>query len=269
MSNILQRALTGAVFVATLIGATLFGQWSFALLFMLITAMGVWEFYTLVAKSGITPQKLYGTLLSLVFFGINAGIALKILSLHCLLLLVPFVFILFIRELSLKKEKPFESIGLTLLGLCYVAVPFSLLNHLLVITGEYLPELLLGIYFILWTNDTGAYLFGRKFGKRKLWERISPGKTWEGSVGGGICSLVVAGIIAQFYTELSLIDWLSIASILIVIGTLGDLTESLLKRSLNVKDSGNLLPGHGGILDRFDSLILSVPFLFTYLFLTH
>ena len=174
MSNLLQRALTGALFVAILIGATLWGQWPFALLFFVITGLGVWEFYALVAKSGIIPQKIVGTVLSLLLFAVNAGIALKIISLDYLLLFIPALFLLFIGELFLKKEKPFDSIGLTLLGLGYVAIPFSLLNHLLVITGAYLPQLLLGVYFILWANDTGAYLFGRKFGKRKLWERISP-----------------------------------------------------------------------------------------------
>jgi phosphatidate cytidylyltransferase len=153
-----------------------------------------------------------------------------------------------------------------LLGILYVALPFSLLNHILTLSGVYNFQILFGCWFILWSNDTGAYLAGSAFGKNKLMPRVSPGKSWEGSIGGAIIAYLIAWIISSWYTSINILDWFVIATILIVIGTLGDLVESLYKRSLNVKDSGTLLPGHGGILDRFDSLILAIPFVFFYLF---
>lgn len=120
---------------------------------------------------------------------------------------------------------------------------------------------------MLWTNDTGAYLAGRFFGKHKLFERISPKKTWEGSIGGGILTIGVAFILSVYFTNLDQTNWIVLAILVAVFGGLGDLVESMLKRSLNIKDSGNLLPGHGGILDRFDGLLLSIPFIYSYLYL--
>ncbi|HEY0029982.1 MAG TPA: phosphatidate cytidylyltransferase, partial [Bacteroidia bacterium] len=171
-------------------------------------------------------------------------------------------------ELFTKAQNPFRNIAFTILGIIYVAVPFSLLNYLVVYNGSYNYQLLFGFFFILWCNDSGAYLAGSAFGKHKLFPRVSPGKSWEGSVGGAIASYIVVLIISGWYTSISLRDWIVIAAILIVIGTLGDLVESLLKRSKNVKDSGTLLPGHGGVLDRFDSLLMATPFVFTYLYLS-
>ena len=187
---------------------------------------------------------------------------------HLLIINIPLVFLIFIAELYTKATNPFRNIAFTILGIVYVAVPFSLLNYLVTYTGTYSYELLFGFFFILWSNDSGAYLAGSAFGKRKLFPRVSPGKSWEGSIGGAIASYIVVFIISKWYTGFSIIDWMVIAAILIVIGTLGDLVESLYKRSKNVKDSGKLLPGHGGILDRFDSLLMATPFVFTYLYLS-
>jgi phosphatidate cytidylyltransferase len=178
---------------------------------------------------------------------------------------IPLAFLIFILELFRKKDSPFSNIATTLLGLFYVAVPFSLLHHILSTNGMYSFEILFGCWFIIWSNDSGAYLAGSAFGKNKLFPRVSPGKSWEGCVGGAIIAYVITYIISGWYQTISRTDWFIIASILIVIGTLGDLVESLYKRSLQVKDSGTLLPGHGGILDRFDSLLMSIPFVFTYL----
>jgi len=184
-----------------------------------------------------------------------------------LLINIPVLFLIFIFELYLKAENPFQNIACTLLGIIYVALPFSLLNYITTTTQTYSYELLFGFFFIIWSCDSGAYLVGSTIGKHKLFPRISPGKTWEGSIGGAIISYGVAYLISGWYTSIDRIDWMVIATILIVIGTIGDLVESLFKRSINVKDSGTILPGHGGILDRFDSLIMSAPFVFTYLYL--
>lgn len=180
---------------------------------------------------------------------------------------------IFIFEIYRNTKKPFINIGITFLGVLYVALPFSLLNfiafpdlHLHLLQNErYNPHILLGMIYMIWINDTGAYLVGSKFGKTKLFERISPKKSWEGSIGGAAFALIGAYIISIYYTDIEMIDWFIISGIVIVFGTLGDLVKSLLKRSIGVKDSGTILPGHGGILDRFDSIILSSPFVLIYI----
>jgi len=267
VSNFLKRALTAGAFVAVLLSATWFSHLTFFLLFFVITVLGLWEFYTLSEKAGNKPQKIAGTVTGAFLFGANAYVSFGDHDLRSLALLIPVFFLVFILELFRKKENPFGNIAYTLLGIFYVALPFSLLHHILTISGSYSYEILFGCWFILWSNDSGAYLAGSAFGKHKLFPRVSPGKSWEGSIGGAIIAYVITWIISGWYQSITRTDWFIIASILIVIGTLGDLVESLYKRSLNVKDSGRLLPGHGGILDRFDSLLMAIPFVFTYLYL--
>jgi phosphatidate cytidylyltransferase len=247
------------------------------MLFFVIAILGLWEFYKLSEKAGCQPQKIMGLVLGVLLF---AALVLRFfttsnhLAAIPVALLLPALFSIFIIELYRKKENPFGNIAFTLLGIIYVVLPFSLICTLPfgeiyledVQTYIYTPGTIIGLLFILWSSDTGAYLSGKAFGKHKLFERISPGKTWEGTIGGGILSIVVAYIVSLYFTELRMIDWIVIAVIIVVAGNLGDLVQSLFKRSVGVKDSGNILPGHGGILDRFDSLIMATPFIFTYLF---
>lgn len=267
MNNFLKRTLTAGAFVAVLLGCTYYNQLSFSILFFVITILGLWEFYTLSEKGENKPQKIAGTIAGASIFASTAFVCMGY-DYRLLVINIPFVFFIFIFELYTKANNPFRNIAFTILGIIYVAVPFSLLNYLVTFTGTYGYELLFGFLFILWSNDSGAYLAGSAFGKRKLFPRVSPGKSWEGSIGGAIASYIVVFIISKWYTGFSRIDWILIAAILIVIGTFGDLVESLYKRSKNVKDSGTLLPGHGGILDRFDSLLMATPFVFTYLYLS-
>ena len=233
----------------------------------MITILGVWEFYTLSEKGGSNPQKITGTIIGALLFANSALVCMGYMNPKILVINIPIIFLIFIIELYSKAADPFRNIAFTLLGILYVALPFSLLNYIATTTQNYNYQLLFGFFFILWSNDSGAYLVGSSMGKHKLFFRVSPGKTWEGSIGGAIASYGVAYLISGWYTSISRLDWMVIATILIVIGTLGDLVKSILKRSINVKDSGNILPGHGGILDRFDSLIMSAPFVFTYLYL--
>ncbi|MCB0380058.1 MAG: CDP-archaeol synthase, partial [Flavobacteriales bacterium] len=165
------------------------------------------------------------------------------------------------------------NVAYTIMPIFYVVLPFILLYHLGYynnhqFTNEFSYPIIWGYFFILWSNDTGAYLSGRFFGKHKLFERISPKKTWEGSIGGAVLSVVVAYVCSMYFEQLSVTDWIVVALITVVFGSLGDLVESMLKRSLNIKDSGNILPGHGGILDRFDGLFISIPFVYAYLILS-
>lgn len=271
LSNFWQRAITGAVFVLVLIGSILISKYSFGILFLLFTLFGVWEFYRLTKIDRILPLRVYGTFVAGVLFIISYAYAFGYATFKILLVMVPFSFFVFIIELYRKKSKyPFRNIAFTLLGIIYVALPFSLLNFIVcpeLSATSYYPNTLLGYFFILWSNDTGAYLFGRKFGKHKLFERVSPKKSWEGSIGGGLLSLGVAVLLGKNFTELSITSWIIITLIIVIIGSLGDLVESLFKRSINIKDSGTILPGHGGILDRFDGLLLSAPFVFAYIIL--
>ncbi len=273
-----QRTITGGIFVSILIGAILFSAYSFSLLFFGITIIGLWEFYILSIKTGHDPQKIMGILIgALIFTGntLNFSSTFRQYTFIPLALLLPAIFSVFIIELYRKKDKPFGNIAFTFVGIIYIVLPFSLLSMIAFQDawwiGSYIynPHKIAGILFILWASDTGAYLSGKAFGKHKLFERISPGKTWEGTIGGGILSLAIAYVVSLFYKELTVIDWMIISLIIVVIGNFGDLVESLFKRSIDAKDSGTILPGHGGILDRFDSLILSTPFIFMYLIFTN
>ena len=189
-----------------------------------------------------------------------------------LLISIPLIAIVFITELYRKKENPFLNIAITLTGIIYLSLPVMLM--VLIAFGftpddgiAYHGKVIMGCIFLLWGSDTGAYMIGSKFGKHRLFERISPKKSWEGFFGGMFTSLLVAWINSMWFPDLNLMEWMMVAVIIVTSGTLGDLVESMLKRSLNVKDSGTIFPGHGGILDRFDGLLISMPFVFFYLFL--
>jgi phosphatidate cytidylyltransferase len=158
----------------------------------------------------------------------------------------------------------------TLLGIIYIALPLSLLNCFFSPWAiPHKPDFafLLGYFVLLWLNDTGAYLMGKATGKHLLFQRISPKKTWEGIAGGFIAGLLAAWGLSRFFTQLSPVHWLIMAVLIILFGTFGDLVESMLKRSMQVKDSGNLLPGHGGVLDRFDGVLLSAPVVYIYIYM--
>ena len=267
MNNFTKRALTAFVFVIVLIGCIVWNQISFSLLFLFFTIAGLWEFYSIALLGENFPQKLYGTFLGASVFISFALISMNLLKGSFLLLFIPLTYVIFIIELFRKNKNPFRNIAFTLIGIVYVAIPFSLLNYISTnnILNAYEPRILIGILLILWASDTGAYLVGSRIGKRKLFERISPKKSWEGSFGGALLSLIAAYVVSKNFNVMPTSNWFVIALIIVVIGTLGDLVESLYKRSKNIKDSGTLLPGHGGVLDRFDSLLLAIPFVFAYL----
>lgn len=187
-----------------------------------------------------------------------------------MVLLVPIVFTIFIIELYRNRPQPIPNIAYTLLGIIYVAVPITLLHELayfknLSFGDSYSYDILIGYFFVLWANDTGAYFVGRSLGRNKLFPRISPKKTWEGSMGGAVSGLAIGYLNSLLFPSISLELWLIIAAIVVLFGSLGDLVESLFKRSLDIKDSGKLLPGHGGVLDRFDGIFISAPMVYTFL----
>lgn len=267
MKDIGIRFLTGMIFMFITVGSLLYSAYTFTITFSVITAIGLWEFYRICENESIYVQKRHGMFAGTGIFFITAIISVSGLSIKYQLLALPLLYAVFIRELFRNRENPFTNIGFTILGIIYVALPFTLLVYIVKpgLSGEYKPLILLGYFTLNWIFDSGAYYVGVNFGKHKMFPRISPKKSWEGAIGGAVYTALLVYILSLYVTDLRLQDWAVIGVIVIVIGTIGDLVESLLKRSVNIKDSGTLLPGHGGILDRFDSILISSPFVFVYL----
>ncbi len=266
MKTLITRTITGFLFVTLLIFGILIHPISFALLFSVIGILALLEFYRMARRFSASSQSIYGSLLGIyIFLSGFMWYYLKVGMLLSLLIFPLFIFV-FVWELYRNKKRPIINIASTFLGLLYISVPLSLLNHIAYFNGHYQGKLVLGIFILMWAADTGAYVFGVSFGRKRLFERISPKKSWEGFFGGFATALVGAYILTRFYGVFDGFEWYVISMLMVVFGTLGDLVESLFKRSLNLKDSGNLLPGHGGILDRFDSILLAIPVIFTYLY---
>ena len=276
MNNFLTRAITGAVFVVIMVGGIIWNFWSCVLLFSLISLFGLWEFYTLVKEKINWVEKTTGILLGIILLAVSCGKYFfrvpDILFSYAFLIII-LVFPSFLIIKLFKRMELFGIFSFVVFGIFYVILPFCFLilsySSLSYWEVNNNSKIILGYFFLIWSNDTFAYLVGRAIGKTKLFERISPKKTWEGTIGGIVCTQGIAYILSIYFTELAPVHWHIVALIVSVFGTLGDLVESMFKRSLGVKDSGNILPGHGGILDRFDGVLLSSPFVVTYLMLIH
>jgi phosphatidate cytidylyltransferase len=265
-NNLTQRIITGLLGSAGIIASVCYSEWTYFAVFFIICLFTLLEFYKLVGLDGLTPQTTFGTLCGIVIFGLSFFIEKGTLSYRYYFIIYPLVSCVYMIKLYKKLErKPFTNIAFTFLGIFYVAIPFALLNIAVYEDGIYNYQIIFGCLFILWASDTGAYFAGTFFGKRKLFERISPKKSWEGFFGGAFLALVFAYGLSQYFHSLTLLQWMIVGVIIIVGGTFGDLVESLLKRSIEIKDSGTSLPGHGGFLDRFDGLLISAPFIVAYL----
>lgn len=265
MKNLLSRTITGIIFLAILIAGMLNGAIPFAIVFFIVEILLLIEFY-LVAKKQSKPQILLGSIAGgYIFLSNFLWYYLKVGGIYLSLLIVPFLIFIFIIELYRKTKQPLINIAVTILGLIYVSVPMALLNHIAYLFEDYQGKIILGIFILIWIYDTGAYVFGMLLGKNRLFPRISPKKSWEGFFGGMLSAMVAAYFLSKYLIIFNL-TWYAIAVIIVVFGTFGDLTESMFKRSLNIKDSGKILPGHGGILDRFDGILLAIPIIFTFLY---
>lgn len=265
MNNLVQRTITGIVFLAVILAAIFLGKVSFLILFELIVIGAMYEFYTLAEKKKHKPLKIYGIIIGAIVFAANYFFINGMLTSKIFLGIIPIVISVFIIELYRKSENVFVNIGFTLLGVLYIAVPFSFANYIVIIDNSYNSHLLLGFLFLMWSYDTLAYVFGVSFGKHRLFERISPKKSWEGFIGGTISSIGMAYLISLLFLELSFIHWAIMSVMISVFGTYGDLVESSFKRNIEEKDSGSILPGHGGILDRFDAVLFTLPIFYVYL----
>ena len=268
LSNLQTRIITGFVMGIILIGGTLLSEYILCAIGLFVMFIGLYEFNKIQQKLSIKPNIAFVAITNLLVFGaciyfqlteIFLGISkndvfwFSVIMLSC-------VFLLFISELFRASEKPIENIATSLLSIFYIGIPCGLLVTISIGNeGDYLPWNVLYLFFFIWASDTGAYFTGRALGRNKLFARISPNKTIEGFVGGLIASALVGIAAHHFLGGISLISWMCIGAFVSITSTLGDLFESMLKRQSDIKDSGNILPGHGGILDRFDSTLISAP----------
>jgi len=265
-NNLTQRIIAALIGAFVIIMGLYHGPWTYFCVFLGICIVTQLEFYKLVGLDGKLPLKTFGTICGSLLFAITFLIEMGYLESFFYYLIFPVMACVYLIYLYKEDEKkPFTGIAFTFLGIIYVAIPFSLLNIIAFYHGVYEFEVILGSLLILWANDTGAYFAGVRYGKRKLFERVSPKKSWEGSIGGLVLATGMAVGIAHSTDFLPLVSWLCIGVIIVIGGTYGDLVESLFKRSIEIKDSGRLIPGHGGFLDRFDGLLLSAPFITAFL----
>lgn len=278
MKNFITRAITGVLFVAIMV-AGFVQPLTMILLFALITGLALWEYTGLVNQvENVAVNRFISTVAGVYFFIAVAGINSGYIQTNAVF--VPYlltVVYLFISELYARNTNAINDWAYTMLGQMYIALPLAMINVLAfrqspdgLITYNFL--LPLSVFVFLWINDTGAYCTGSLIGRHKLFPRISPGKTWEGSVGGGLLVVAVAAVIGYWDNRLmgmaglSVAAWMGLGLVIVVFGTWGDLVESLFKRTLGVKDSGRMLPGHGGMLDRFDSSLMAIPAAVIYLY---
>lgn len=277
--NLITRTITGVLFVAVMVAGFL-SPAAMVALFALITALALWEYTGLVNDHvpDVQVNRLISTVAGVYFFLAVAGWRTGLVS--NFVVMVPYILsivYLLVAELYLGNKNAVADMAYTMLGQMYIAMPLSLINVLAFevnadATGVHYDMLLpLCVFIFLWLNDSGAYCSGSLFGKHKLFPRISLGKTWEGSIGGGIIVIIAAfvvGIIADNGQthQLNEWQWAGLGLVVVVFGTWGDLVESLFKRTLGIKDSGKILPGHGGMLDRFDSSLMAIPAAVMYLY---
>ena len=279
IQNLITRTITGVLFVAIMVTCFLRPE-AMVLLFALITGLSLWEYTGLVNdRENVQVNRFITTVAGVYFFFAMAGYITRLTP--TMGVFIPYlltIVYLFISGLYTKSKDPINDWAYAMLGQMYIALPFSMI---LVLGFQSMPNgdiafnslLPLSVFVFLWTNDTGAYCSGSLFGRHKLFPRVSPGKSWEGSIGGGILVLIVASALGYYEnmltdvpSNLSLIEWAGLGLVVVVFGTWGDLVESLFKRILGAKDSGNILPGHGGMLDRFDSSLMAIPASVIYLY---
>ena len=266
LNNLQQRIIAAIIGVSFILFGILYNDLTFMLLFCTISTLTQLEFYKLLGLDGNQPLTYYGTFCGISLIILTYLIEKDIVAFENYFLISPlFAMIFFIKLYKKNDIKPFTNIGFTFLGLIYVALPFSLIIAMAMRGGTYNYEIVIGSLLLLWASDIGGYFAGTKFGKRKLFERVSPKKSWEGALGGALFAALVAFVLGHYFHSYEPWKWYCIGAIIVVVGTYGDLVESLFKRSIAIKDSGSTIPGHGGFLDRFDGLLLSAPFIVTFI----
>jgi phosphatidate cytidylyltransferase len=276
LNTFFRRTITGAWIVIFVMGGFWLHPVSFFLTGLIILAGTQYEYYLMIRNTGVRPQMISGMVTGITAYIISTLISSGMIPKNAFLVLIPMMLLTMVLELYRRQDKPFDSIAHTFFSVLYTAVPFSMfpfaafsrtgLNSILPHDKIiFSPGMIIGFFILIWANDTGAYLTGMSFGSHKLFERISPKKTWEGFIGGIIIASLAAWILSGWLGVVDKIHWVIIALIVSIAGTYGDLVESMLKRSTGVKDSGSIMPGHGGFLDRFDSAIVSFPIVYLFI----
>jgi phosphatidate cytidylyltransferase len=274
MKGLVRRGLTALIFVLIILGGLYGGRYSFVILFAVVTGLCLWEFFSITLHNNAKQdrvRKIIGLIFGLTPFLLASMLKLDMMDspekfiLLSSILCFPFLFLSFVFELFAKSEKPFTNVAFIILGMVYIGIPFALLDFIAFDGKVFYTNTVLGLLILTWSNDTAAYVVGSQIGKTKLFPSISPKKTWEGSIGGVVITILIAILVSFFFEECTMVQWIVLAIIVVIFGSIGDLVESMLKRSYSIKDSGTLLPGHGGFLDRFDAFIFLIPFATAYL----
>jgi phosphatidate cytidylyltransferase len=276
LNNLARRTLTGAYIVILTLGGFWLHPISFVITGLVILVGTMYEYYLMIRNTDTSPQMIPGIITGVTTYALATLVASGLLESRYFLVLIPLMLAIMITEIYRKQEKPFDSLAHTFFPVLYIALPVSLIPFSafsqtglpsLLKHGEmvFSPGIIIGFFILLWVNDSGAYLAGTTFGRHRLMVRISPKKSWEGFFGGLILSALAAWLLSGWLGVVDRNKWIIIALIISVAGTYGDLLESMLKRSMGVKDSGTIMPGHGGFLDRFDSTILSFPLVFLFI----
>ncbi|MBB4080961.1 phosphatidate cytidylyltransferase [Lewinella aquimaris] len=274
MQGLWRRLTTAVIFVIIMVVGMYTGPYTFNLLFLVITGGCLYEFFGMTLDRHTRRdrfRKALGVTVGLLPFFLVSTLSLGYVSdpetfiQLSSLMFSPFIFTIFIYELYSNSREPFVNIAYIILGMFYIGIPFALVDFIAFDGNTFYYRVVFGLLLLTWVNDTGAYLVGSKYGKTPLFPRISPNKTWEGTIGGAFTCILFGYVLHLVFDEIGLIQWLVLATIVGIFGGIGDLVESMLKRSVGVKDSGNLLPGHGGLLDRFDAFIFVIPFAAAYI----
>ena len=280
MRNLIVRTISGVVLLGIVLGAAFGGKYAYGSFLLLIVVVGMWEFYNIATATGAKPHRTLGLAAGIVLFVTSFFVFEGIVDMDGdprsadmliggVLYFSALIPLCFIVELFQGSETPIRNVATTLMGIFYVAYPMALMLFIpWLILGEWRPEAFLFYLFIVWGNDVFAYLTGIAFGKHKMAPRISPKKSWEGFA-GGVAGAMVMGAIGSFVVGGPLGMWLGLAAVVAITSVFGDLVESMFKREAGIKDSGKIMPGHGGVLDRFDALLISSPFAFVYLIGAH
>jgi phosphatidate cytidylyltransferase len=268
LKNLFQRTVSGIFYLAIVIGALFSGRYAFGALFLVTTLLALYEFHNLTGLCELNTISVTGLFAAALIFITGFVTASGITRFESASVIIVIPVILMITGIFAKSKQVTNELQKVMMGLLYVAVPLSLMNYLVFPQANhsiYTHRILLGILILIWINDTGAYVTGMLLGKHKMAPRISPKKSWEGLAGGTLFTLVPSYWMNQIMGILTITDWIALAILVCIFGVLGDLAESMMKRNANIKDSGNLIPGHGGILDRFDSILFVVPVAVVYL----
>lgn len=269
MKVLVQRSLTGIAFAAVMLAGIIIHQYVFAFVFAIFLLLTLLEFYKLSENIDYEPSTKIGLICGFLLFVIFFLAGSKVIPQHYIYLSILIPLFTLLPDLFDKRKNGFKNSMITIAGIIYIALPYSLLSFIIypgnTTDAEFYPWILFGIFLIIWVYDSMAYVFGSMLGRHKICERISPKKSWEGLIGGAFFAVIMGIVNSTIFHELSLINWVVIALFIVIFGTSGDFFESKLKREAGVKDSGNILPGHGGMLDRFDTVLFAVPVIFVWI----